>query len=234
MTVPVPHPRHPPARRPIRSGLGARFYRCVPAGVLVVLLVAAGCRSKDGSGGGSSRASDPLVVGPGRIPKQNIPIPDRGGTAGGKTRDDPLLGSPTGRPGDRTGAGYTDDPERWKGGPYKPGLGGTPAALAGRPKDDGEGLKIDALPGGVPLTPVGGVMPGGPDPAGISDPLLGQLARYGVKRGDYSVSHDNGQVVIRVKVPISSDGPVRSYAGVGPTEAEAVKQVVDQIKAGGK
>ena len=64
-----------------------------------------------------------------------------------------LLGSPVARPNDRSG--YTNDPDRWKGGPYVPGPGGTPAALANRTRDDGYGLKMEA-PGGTQLTPASG------------------------------------------------------------------------------
>jgi hypothetical protein len=201
------------------------------------LLAVAGCKSKGGSGGGimgggsPPKAADPLVVGPGRIPKQNLPLPERGGTGtanGPKGRGDPLLGSPTGRPTER-GAGYTDDPERWKKGPYTPGPGGTPAALAARAKDDGEGLKIDT-PGGVPLTPAGGVLPSTPD-VGATDPRYAELAQYGVKRGDYTVAREGGQYVVRVKVPITGSGATRQYVGTGPTEAAAIKQVLDQVQA---
>jgi hypothetical protein len=188
---------------------------------LLLLLLAAGCKSKDGGGasaGGGRPAADPLVVGPGRIPKQNIPIPGRDtGTAG--IKGDPLLGSPTSRPGSRTG--YADDPNRWKGGPYVPGPGGTPAALASRPADDGEGLRLDVVPAG------------GAAPAGAADDgPFAELAGYGVKRGEVTVSRDGGQVVVTVRVPIpGGDGRARGYTGAGPTEAAAVRQVVEQIKA---
>lgn len=210
------------------AGRAARW-----GGVLVVtiLLGGPGCKNKDGSGGGLAKGHDPLIGGA-RIPKQNIPVPDRG-TAGGKGRGDPLLGSPTSGSRSGAGLGYTDDPDRWKKGPYVPGPGGSPAALAGRVRDDGDGLKIES-PGGVPLTPSGGVLTGvTPDPDVLTpaDPVLGELARYGVKRGDYSVARDGGLVVVRVKVPIGDTGPVRSYTGQGDTEAAAVKQVVDQIKS---
>ena len=45
-----------------------------------------------------------------------------------------------------------------------------------------------------------------------------------------SVNREDGQVTVRVKVPIAAEGPVRSFTGQGATEALAVKQVVDQIK----
>ncbi|MBX9583823.1 MAG: hypothetical protein K2X87_26275 [Gemmataceae bacterium] len=197
--------------------------------ILLTALLLSGCKSKDGGGasaGGSPRASDPLVVGPGRIPKQNIPIPNRGtGTAGAGTSADPLLGSPTGRPGNRTG--YADDPNRWKGGPYVPGPGGTPAALASRPADDGEGLRIDVVP-------AGGAAARDPAPDATDGPFA-ELAGFGVKRGDVTVSRDGGQVVVTVKVPIrGGDGRSRGYTGAGPTEAAAIRQVVEQIKADGR
>ena len=133
MMVNVRHDRISATRR----GLGLA--------ALVAMLAVVGCKSRDGKGGmfssGPSRNADPLVVGPGRIPKQNLPVPGR--DTAGKGRTDPLLGSPTGRTVDRRG-GYTSDPERWKNGPYLPGPDGTPASLAARTRDDDEGLKISA------------------------------------------------------------------------------------------
>src|SRR5262249_34380785 len=118
MTGPNLQPRLPAPGGPPRPG-SRRLRRLVGATALGVLLVAVGCKSKDGGGGGSgslTKNNDPLVMGPGRIPKQNIPIPDRG--TAGKDRD-PLLGSPAGRAGDnKTGASYSSDPERWKNGPF--------------------------------------------------------------------------------------------------------------------
>jgi hypothetical protein len=197
------------------------------------LLVAVGCKHKDGGlASGPSKGPDPLVAGPGKIPKQNLPLPDRG-LAGGK-KGDPLLGSPTGKTGP---SGYTDDPERWKGGPHIPGAGSTPAALAGWNKSDPDGLKIETP--GVPLRPAGGSLP--PEspsessvpaiPTGGGDPWLGELATvYGVKRGDYSLTRSNGQFELRVNVPWSN-GTTRQITGTGPTESAAVQQVVEQIKA---
>ncbi|HEY3789812.1 MAG TPA: hypothetical protein VGL71_13200, partial [Urbifossiella sp.] len=116
---------------------------------LALLLVSTGCKSKDG---GNTTRNDPLIGGPGRIPRQNVPVPDRGTATGIKDRVDPLLGSPTSGTRANSGVGYTEDPNRWKNGPYVPGPGGSPASLASMPKDDGEGLKIET-PGGVGLTP---------------------------------------------------------------------------------
>lgn len=200
------------------------------AGTLCLALVlgSMGCKGKDSGPSSNLSRNDPLIAGPGRIPKQNVPLPDRGGTAGGK-RADPLLGSPTS--GTRANAGgYTDDPERWKKGPYVPGPGGSPAALAGKPKDD-EGLAIEQ-PGGVGLTPAGGAVaaPAPAQPLG-SDAAFSELAKFGVKRGDYTVSREDGITVVRVKVQTAPEGPSRSFTGQGPTESAAVKQVVDQLKS---
>jgi hypothetical protein len=197
---------------------------------LAVMLAAVGCKSRDGKGGmfssGPSRNNDPLVVGPGRIPKQNLPVPGRD-LAGARGRSDPLLGSPTGRTVDRRG-GYGEDPERWKNGPYLPGPDGTPASLAARTRNDEEGLKIDGG-GGVPLKPAAGDVPatGGGRDDGL---LFEELARYGVKRGDYSISREGGQVVARVRVPIAGGGASRGYVGTGRTETAAIQQVLDQVK----
>jgi hypothetical protein len=195
--------------------------RLVGTLALGALLAAVGCKSKDGGSGGGSmtKGNDPLVMGPGRIPKQNIPIPERG--TAGKDRD-PLLGSPAGRAGDnKTGASYNADPERWKG-PYIPGAGSTPAALAGRGRDD-EGLRIESAGGGV--RPAGGALP-----AGDTDALLAELQKYGVKRGGYGFDRDGGNAIFRARVPIGDDR-VREYTGQGPTPAEAVRQVLDQVKS---
>ncbi|HEX4611100.1 MAG TPA: hypothetical protein VH092_23115 [Urbifossiella sp.] len=192
------------------------------------LALAPGCKSRDG-GTGSSAATrpDPLVAGPGRIPKQNIPVPDRGtGTAGTKGKADPLLGSPVSSPGDRSG--YTQDPDRWKGGPYVPGPAGTTAALAGRMKDDGFGLKMDA-PKGTPLTPTGGAAPSATDVPAEAAPLYAELKRLGVDHGDYTVTREGGRVLFQARVPIGN-GAVRGYSGAGPTEPDAVRQVLDQVR----
>ena len=193
------------------------------------LALAPGCKSREGStaGGGGGSRPDPLVAGPGRIPRQNIPVPERGGTAGNnKGRADPLLGSPVGKSGERIG--YSNDPERWKGGPYVPGPGGTPAALTARTRDDGFGLKIES-PNGTPLTPAGGTAAAATDlPADIA-PLHAELQRYGVGRGDYTTTQDGGRFLFQARVPIGN-GAVRGYTGAGATEADAVRQVLDQIR----
>lgn len=197
--------------------------------LLAPLLAAIGCKGKDSGPSSNMSRNDPLLAGPGRIPRQNVPVPGRDGTAGGK-RSDPLLGSPTS--GTRSNAG---DPDRWKKGPYVPGPGGSPAALAGQPLPDGEGLAIE-LPGGVGLTPAGGSrMDAAPTPKPAtplgSDAAFADLAKYGVKRGDYAVSREDGLVIVRVKVLAAPDGPAKAFTGQGPTESAAVKQVVDQLRS---
>jgi hypothetical protein len=199
------------------------------AGLAMLFALAGGCKSKDG---GSPGKSDPLMAGPGRIPPQNLPLPDRGGI-GSKGKTDPLIGNPTGKPGDKSGVGYNDDPERFKG-THIPGAGSTPAALAGKGRD-GDELKIDDGTRGVPLTPAGGMVgstaPVAPVEANEADGLFTELARYGVTRDDRSLGRENNQYVFRASVPISGNGAKRQYTGVGETAQEAVKQVLDQVIA---
>jgi hypothetical protein len=203
---------------------GLRHGRVWMAGVcLVGLLELAGCKSDKTSPGatGVSRTKDkdPLVYGPTRIPKQDLPVPDR--ATGPKGGSDPLT-TPTGGK-----AGYTDDPERFKG-TYIPGKGSTPAALAGRIKD-GDELKIESP--GVPLTPAGGTLPAGSleAPADV-EPLYAQLDKFGVKREDRFLERSGTQWEFRASLVISSTGAKRQYVGVGPTAAEAVQRVLDQLK----
>jgi len=164
--------------------------------------------------------NDPLVHGPTtRIPRQDLPVPDR--ATGPKGKADPLT-TPTGGK-----AGYTDDPDRFKG-TYIPGKGSTPASLAARIKD-GEELKI-ADGGGVPLTPAGGTLPGGSlDAPPDVEPLFAQLDKLGVKREDRFLEREGVQWTFRASVPLNSTGAKRQYVGAGPTAAEAVKQVLDQL-----
>lgn len=193
------------------------------------LALAPGCKSREGGTGGGSAGGprpDPLVAGPGRIPRQNIPLPDRGTGTAGKNKSDPLLGSPVGRPGERVG--YTNDPERWKGGPHVPGRDSTPAALTSRVKDDGFGLKIES-PGGTPLTPASGAAAAATDyPADLA-PLYAELRRLEVKAGDYTVTRDGGRYLFQARMPTGS-GAVRGYSGAGATEADAIRQVLEQIR----
>ncbi|QDU20136.1 hypothetical protein [Urbifossiella limnaea] len=189
------------------------------------LALAPGCKSKDGSTASGDTRPDPLVAGPGRIPRQNIPLPEKGGTAGNR-RGDPLLGAPVARPNDRSG--YTNDPERWKGGPYVPGPGGTPAALTNRTKDDGFGLKMDGH-GGTQLTPTGGSAAAATSVPSGAESLYAELKRYRVDRGDYTVTREGGRTLFQARVPLP-DGGVRGYTGAGPTEADAIRHALEQMR----
>jgi hypothetical protein len=186
------------------------------------LFALAGCKTdKDTKGTGVARGKDPLVYGPNLIPKQNVPVPDR---ATGIKDSDPLT-TPTG--GGK--AGYNDDPERFRGGPVVPGKFSTPAALAGRQKDDGEELKI-ADAGGVTLTQAGGTLPPGAlEPPEDTQPLLKQLESYGVPRQYQSLERDGATYTFRASLKRNADGARRQFVGVGPTARDAVKQVLDQI-----
>lgn len=204
-------------------------WACVAA--LVGAFALSGCKSRDGNGGsvggtGSSggKVRDPLVYGPSRIPPQNVPLPERG--VGSKDRD-PLT-APVGK----TGSGYSDDPQRFKG-TYIPGPGTTPAALAARTRDD-DTLKIDTPDNRVPLRQTGAVIPAGATEVGSPDVdgLLRELeTKYGVKREDRSLLQEDGEFTFRASVPISGNGAKRQYTGVGTTAKDAVKQVLDQVAA---
>lgn len=188
------------------------------------LLALAGCRSADkdapgvGTGGGG-RKNDPLVSGPRLIPKQDLPVPERG--IGSKGKADPLT-TPAGGRGDKVG--YTDDPERWKG-TVLPGKLTTPASLAGRVRD-GDELKIESP--GVTLQPTAGVLPA--DAGDGVSALFDRLEKLGVKRDDRTLEREDGKYVFRASVPLNSEGARRQYTGSGDTPYEAVKQVVDQLK----
>jgi hypothetical protein len=193
--------------------------------VVLALVVLAGCKStKEGApGAGVGRGKDPLVAGPNLIPKQNVPLPERG--MGTKGKPDPLLGNPTGNSGEKIG--YSADPERFKG-TFIPGKPSTPAALAGKIKD-GEELKIETP--GVKLVPAGGAeLPESPNPAESVDPLYTELKHYGVESNHRSLVREDGQWVFRASVPLTGEGARREYSGVGATPAQAVKSVLEQIK----
>ncbi|MCI0705181.1 MAG: hypothetical protein L0241_29325 [Planctomycetia bacterium] len=193
--------------------------------VVLALVALAGCKStKDGAPGtGAGRGKDVLIAGPNLIPKQNVPVPERG--IGTKGKPDPLLGNPTGKSGEKIG--YSADPERFKG-TYIPGKPSTPAALAGKIKD-GEELKIETP--GVKLVPVGGSeVPEAPNPAESLDPLYTELKRYGVESKHRSLVREDGQWVFRASVPLNGAGARGEYNGVGKTQIQAVKSVVEQIK----
>jgi hypothetical protein len=208
----------------------------------VALLALTGCKSTKDGGSASTTGGkrDPLVYGPTRIPAQNLPLPDRGAIGAKGTKNDPLLERPVGKGSDKTGVGYADGPERFRG-TYIPGPGSTPAALAGKGKD-GDELKIDApeMPDNrVPLRPRGGVLPAGAIEMGemgeMGDgglqALYADLAKYGAKREHMRLTQEDGRHVFRASVPISGSGAQCQYDGVGATATEAVKQVLDQVMA---
>lgn len=211
------------------------FHRSACAAGLAVLLALTGCKSKDGGGGifggGSSpeKSRDPLVFGPSRIPPQNVPVPDRGGV-GSKGKSDPLT-TPASKNGDKTGVGYSTDPERFKG-TYIPGVGSTPASLASK-LNDGNELKIDTPDNRVPLRPGGEVKPAGNfEAAGDGvEALYAELEKYGVKPANRRLTQEDGQYVFRASVPISGNGAVRGYEERGATANEAVKRLLDQVVA---
>lgn len=204
----------------IRSRSACQWRHGLGICALVVAVGLAGCKDK-GTSGGLTR-HDPLM---GRIPPQNVPVPDRG-TAGGK-KTDPLV-APTGRNEKTAGAGYTDDPQRFKGGPFIPSEKSVPAALASRPRD-GDELKIESP--GVMLQPIGGTTGPelSPDLAG-ADGHIQQLRTYGLANGNYSFDRSTDGYIFRATLPVAG-GANRGYTGAGPTPADAVKQVLDQVKA---
>ncbi|MBA4068140.1 MAG: hypothetical protein C0501_31455 [Isosphaera sp.] len=206
--------------------------RLLTRAALAAALALAGCKSKDGGGGGlfgstPPRERDPLVYGPNRIPPQNVPVPDRG-AVGAKGKGDPLT-TPVGK-ADKSGAGYSDDPERFKG-VYTPRIGTTPSGLAGNYKD--EQLGIDDRADRVPLRKVGdGVRPAGNvEAAGEGlEALYAELERFGVKRAEQKLERaDDGGYVFRAAVPFK--GARKEFSGVGATAAAAVRQVLDQVVA---
>jgi hypothetical protein len=193
---------------------------------LVGMLALAGCKSSNPDPG--TRNSDPLVSGPTRIPPQNVPLPDRTGI-GSNGKTDPLLGSPTSKPADKSGVGYSEDPSRFKE-TYIPGPNSTPAALASKFKD-GEELKIDGTENRVPLLQTGGSLPAKQVELNTGlDSLYSELEKYGCKREDRSLTQENGQYVFRVSVPMmAGNGAKLNVTGVGRTQEDAVKQALDQV-----
>jgi hypothetical protein len=207
-----------------------RFFSFGPGAIgFLVLFALVGCKS--GGSDNSSRNGDPLVSGPSRIPAQNIPVPDRGIGSNGKLPD-PLLGSPTGKPQDKNGVGYTDDPSRFKN-TYIPGPNSTPAALAAHLKD-GDELKIDGSENRTPLQQAGAVLPAKPVEQGVSAALSAiyqDLEKYGCKREDRSIAQENGEYVFRASVPREGGvGAKLLVTGVGRTPEDAAKQALDQIQ----
>ena len=194
---------------------------------LMALFALTGCKSKDNDS--SIRKGDPLVYGPNRIQPQNLPLPDRGSIGSNGPKPDPLLDRPVGK----NGSGYSDDPSRFKNGPFIPGLGSTPAALASSKGRDGDALEIKDTPDNrIPLR-TGGVQPAGgvEADAGLAS-LYADLAKYGVKPDSRTLAHDeSGEFTFRASVPISGEGARREYTGVGKTPSDAVKQVLEQVVA---
>ena len=182
------------------------------------LLALAGCKTdKDAKGAPVGRKNDPLVSGPKLIPRQDLPVPERG--IGTKGKADPLT-TPAGGRNDKVG--YTDDPERFKG-TVLPGKLTTPASLAGR-INNGEELKIDTP--GVTLQ-AGGVLPTDVG-EGVSE-LFNRLEKLGVKREDRTLEREDGKYVCRASVVINAEGARRQYEGKAEKAYDAVKQVVDQV-----
>ncbi len=235
------HPRPAPPARPRRAATGRLRRRLTLAVAAAALAVGPGCRlfnkSSDsgggGIGGGVAGKSDPLFTG-GRIPPQNVPLPDRGA----KGRGDPLLGSPTNRSTDRGSAKASED-DRWRG-TYLPDKSSTNAALAARLRDDNSDLRIgDATARGrddrATATPTGassGVVPASVrGERGVPDAVVAELKRYGVSGGGWDTERtSNGEWVFRARVPIGN-GADRQYEGVGPTPEAAARQVLELVKA---
>jgi hypothetical protein len=159
-------------------------------------------------------------------------MPDRGIGANGKLPD-PLLGSPTSKPQDKTGVGYTDDPSRFKGS-YIPSPNSTPAALAGHMKDDEE-LRIGGNENRVPLQQTGGVLPANPKEQGVSpalDSIYRELEKYGCKREDRSLGQENGQYVFRASVPRDGGaGAKLCVVETGQTPEEAARKALESIQS---
>jgi hypothetical protein len=194
---------------------------------LAALLALSGCKSDNSNSG--TRSSDPLVQGT-RIPPQNVPLPDRGGI-GSNGKTDPLM-SPTSKPQDKSGVGWSDDPSRFKD-TFIPSAASTPAALAGHLKESGE-LKIDGNENKVPLQQTGGVSSVRPfaQSAELASTYT-QLEKYGCKAENRSLSQENGQYVIRATVPKDGPngvGPKLQVMAVGQTPEEAASRLVDQVQ----
>jgi hypothetical protein len=198
------------------------FRRCAFVVSVASIVALCGCktdRELRGTGVGRGK-TDPLVGN--LIPKQNVPLPERG--TGAKTKTDPLV-SPVGGRNDKVG--YTDDPLRYKG-DYIPGKTSTPAALASRGKDSDE-LKMENA-GGVTLQPAGATQPiERVDTAEAVDPLYDKLEKLGVKRDDRSLERENGQYVFRATKTINAAGSRVQFTGIAPTATAAVQQVLDQV-----
>lgn len=244
---------------------GAEFViSCVrprPAAAVLACAIAfaGGCKSVGGGGGGPkdatpvSRNTDPLLGG-GRIPPQNLPIPGRD-SYGARDRRDPLLGAPAGgksrepveaadrsdgTPGEKAARGpaRTSRPAGNSGelavDPYRPGKTTTNAALAGRISSDDSSLSIGDRRPAVSPTGSGPVpLQSRDEPASTGgwtfDQIETELKRYGATVGS-PVREPEGGYVVRADLALGDPGRVRRYEGVGDTPAAAAKQILDQVR----
>ncbi|MGL6094252.1 MAG: hypothetical protein ACRC7O_00435 [Fimbriiglobus sp.] len=226
-----------PRGRTTRSHLSApgAWRRWVGGAVALVVVFAAGCKSKGGGGLFGNRGGDPLL-GQGRIPPQGLPVPGRGDTYTNAAdgRKDPLLdpgGSPalpTSAPTDRT-----DSTPKSKNAdaamlpktpnPYRPDKTTSPAALAPLPTDDRD-LSVGRR---ATDSPIAVSIPAGPTLSQISAILkeYGATFEPPVSRG--------GQYLFRCDLPVRNGQPgqLRRYEGTGSTPAAAAKQVLDQVNS---
>lgn len=236
MTATFPYSRIAPS---VRSGLPVRRGR-VRAGVaglmLLALALGTGCKSKGGSG--PITKNDPLMSDQ-RIPPTVVPLPEPNGGLGGRNpKNDPLLGSPTGRGKDTTGSSRKDDVDRWKG-PYIPSQASSPAALTATLRNDHSDLAIGDKPStperGVKLQPASGTftVPTTGTPANlglIPQVLQDDLKSLGINRGDYEMTKSaNGQYSIRARV-MRANGTSTMYEEVGASAAAAVQRLIDQLR----
>lgn len=185
-------------------------------------VLGSGCKSTgktSGDGGSGNTRADPIF---GRnIPKQDLPIP--GKDSYGAAPEDPLLkkGNAS-RDGDRFGKE-----------PYRPNAATTPAALAAKNRDDQASVPfIDDRPSGTPASRSPAPFRPSANAGGTLDQALEELRRLGVK---WTAPRRlaNGEYVLECDMPLgpNGEGPFRHYEGVGPSEADAVRDAVKQIRS---
>lgn len=169
-----------------------------------------GCRSLSREGD-SSR--DPLH---GRyIPKQDLPIPDR---------RDPLYTSPASSP--KTASANRE--------PFRNSTTTTPARLAANVAVEDSGLSLgdrrtgaETATRGVPLRrATETVGAASSDWQRYADELHRLRARYEPPQRE-----PTGEYSITATVPSGPDGALRRYEAVGPTAADAARQLIQQIRA---
>lgn len=205
---------------------------------------AGGCKSVGGGGGGPkdatpvSRNTDPLLGG-GRIPPQNLPIPGRD-SYGARDRRDPLLGAPAGgksrdpvEAADRSDGTPGEKAARAVD-PYRPGKTTTNAALAGRITSDDSSLSIGDRRPAVSPTGSGPVpLRSRDEPASTGgwtfDQIETELKRYSATLSTPRREPEGGWSVL-ADVALGGPGQVRRYEGVGDTPAAAAKQILDQVR----